>query len=85
MPESIAILVNYGPGMDRQIMYSVGNDKNGCRHDQIWDPFSRICRTIFCQSELDLVKFNFDCQEANWSDADDDVPTLLTRKIVSYL
>ena len=40
---------------------------------------SRICRTIYCQSELDLVNFNFDCQKANWGDDDEEVQTLLPR------
>ena len=62
----------------RRILYSSSaNEANGCSRSQLWDPFSNICRTVFCQSEFDLAEFDFQCDAANFSDYD--VPTILPR------
>lgn len=52
-PESISILINFG-FYDKHFLYSAESHLHNCQPYQIWDPFSKVCRTLFCSSKFDL-------------------------------
>lgn len=58
LPESISVMINFGVE-DKHIMYSAENWAHGCTQDELWDPFSQVCREVYCASDFDLV--NFEC------------------------
>ena len=58
LPESISVMINFGVE-DKHIMYSADNWIHGCTDQELWDPFSQVCREVYCASDFDLV--NFEC------------------------
>ena len=44
LPPSISILINFGL-YDKMIMYSAANAIHDCTDEQLWDPFSMVCRS----------------------------------------
>ena len=59
IPDSISILINYGTDHNH-ILYDASNINHNCSHIQIWDPFSEICRDVYCAADMDLVEY--ECQ-----------------------
>ena len=59
IPDSISILINYGTE-NNHILYDASHVTHNCSHVQIWDPFSEICRDVYCAANMDLVEY--DCQ-----------------------
>ena len=43
LPASIAVLINFGLSI-KNIMYSAENWQHGCKSNEMWDPFSQVCR-----------------------------------------
>lgn len=56
IPPSISVLINFGLE-DKLIMYAAVNAIHDCRPDQMWDPFSLVCRDVYCATGFDLVQF----------------------------
>ncbi|XP_023338013.1 uncharacterized protein LOC111708774 isoform X2 [Eurytemora carolleeae] len=71
MPGSISILINYGTDHSH-ILYSTANADHGCGDTQIWDPFSEVCRDIYCATDLTLVEY--ECKGTPSNVSRDDVP-----------
>ena len=53
-PNSISILINFG-FYDSHFFYHAESMKHNCNSTQLWDPFSKVCRTIYCSTN-----FNFE-------------------------
>ena len=64
LPDSISILINFGTEKDH-ILYDADNTNHECGMAQIWDPFSRVCRDIFCSTDQVLEQFT--CSGGNTS------------------
>lgn len=58
LPESLSVLINFGYS-DKHVMYSAENWNHECDLDEVWDPFSNICRELYCLADFDLE--NFEC------------------------
>ena len=52
-PQSISILINFGVD-DKHVLYNTDNYEHNCSDVQLYDPFSKTCRTVFCNSKFDL-------------------------------
>ncbi len=39
------------------LSYSAVNAIHGCTDEQLWDPFSLVCRDVYCATGFDLVNF----------------------------
>ena len=48
-PNSISILINFG-FYDSHFYYNAEAKKHDCDPRQLWDPFSKVCRTIYCST-----------------------------------
>ena len=48
-PNSISILINFG-FYDSHFYYNAEAKKHDCDQRQLWDPFSGLCRTIYCST-----------------------------------
>ena len=64
LPDSISILINFGTEKDH-ILYDADSTNHECGTGQIWDPFSRACRDIFCSTDQVLEQFT--CSGGNSS------------------
>ena len=56
LPESLSVLINFGYS-DKHVMYSAENWNHECDLDEVWDPFSNICRELYCLADFDLDNF----------------------------
>ena len=54
-PISISVLINFG-FYDQHFLYNTENIQHHCLRYQIWDPFTRICRTVFCSADFNLAE-----------------------------
>ncbi|XP_076315268.1 uncharacterized protein LOC143227843 [Tachypleus tridentatus] len=63
IPAAFSILLNFGlDGKERMMFSSEGEEemrKNmaRCKTGQMWDPFSNICRKVYCSTEFVFVDF----------------------------
>ncbi|XP_022247949.1 uncharacterized protein LOC106464506 [Limulus polyphemus] len=63
IPAAFSILLNFGlDGKERIIFSSEGEEEMRrnmarCKPGQMWDPFSNICRKLYCSTEFILVDF----------------------------
>ena len=48
-PNSISILINFG-FYDSHFYYNAEAKKHDCDPRQLWDPFTEVCRTIYCST-----------------------------------
>ena len=53
IPDSISMLINYGTE-GSHILYDASHVNHDCSQVQIWDPFSEICRDVYCAANLDV-------------------------------
>ena len=71
LPSSISIMLNFGTD-SKHMLYDATNNEHDCLETQIWDPFSEVCRDVYCAADdivyrlvteipLELQKFR--CQE----------------------
>ena len=59
IPDSISIFINYGTE-NNHILYDASGVNHHCSQIQIWDPFSEICRDVYCAA--DMVLAEYDCE-----------------------
>ena len=52
-PEPITILINFGIN-DKHFLYSSDNYIHNCSDEQVWDPFSEKCLTVYCNANYNL-------------------------------
>jgi hypothetical protein len=64
IPESISILINYGTETNH-ILYDASQANHNCSQIQIWDPFSEVCRDVYCAADMDLVEYECQGEENN--------------------
>ena len=56
LPESISILINFGT-IGNHILYDADKEGHDCTMEEIWDPFSKVCRGIFCSTDQVLEQY----------------------------
>ncbi|XP_059085608.1 uncharacterized protein LOC131882478 [Tigriopus californicus] len=56
IPESISILINFGFS-EKHVMYSAEEWNENCGSNAVYDPFSEVCRALYCNSNFDLSDF----------------------------
>ncbi len=79
IPPSISVLINFGLD-NKMLMYSAVNAIHGCTDDQLWDPFSLVCRDVYCATGFDLV--NFQCIEDSGSSSSNSSATGTMEPVV---
>ena len=57
VPSSFAILVNFGIDGRQRMLFSSNADEYECGDKQIWDPFNRQCRQMYCSTHFTLIGF----------------------------
>ncbi|XP_022244544.1 uncharacterized protein LOC111086352 [Limulus polyphemus] len=63
IPAAFSILLNFGlDGKERMMFSSEGEEEMRrnmarCKSGQMWDPFSNICRKVYCSTEFVFVDF----------------------------
>lgn len=61
LPSSFSILVNFGLDGRRRYLYS--SISYDCPDNEVWDPFAKECRKLYCNAHYTLI--NFKCVETN--------------------
>lgn len=54
VPNSISILINFGFS-NQHLYYNAAEEAQICAAYQLWDPFSQVCRDIYCHSNFELA------------------------------
>lgn len=63
IPAAFSILLNFGLDGKERMMFSSDDEEDiiknqrRCGNSKIWDPFSNICRSLYCSTEYVLVDF----------------------------
>ncbi|XP_067126632.1 uncharacterized protein [Centruroides vittatus] len=63
IPAAFSILLNFGLDGKERMMFSsedeeeIIKNQRRCGKSKIWDPFSNICRTLYCSTEYVLIDF----------------------------
>ena len=61
LPSSFSILVNFGLDGRRRYLYS--SISYDCPDNEVWDPFAKECRKLYCNAHSTLIDFK--CVETN--------------------
>lgn len=65
LPSSFAILINLGLDGQFHNLYSSHSHSDLCDSQQVWDPFNRQCRQLFCKNDFEIQ--NLKCVHGNAS------------------